>query len=146
MQWSAERNAGFSSAESRLLYLPVIVDAVSGYQSVNVEEQLRDESSLLNWLRRYLSIRRQWPVFGDSDFEVLDPSDSAIFAFTRTRGDTTIVCVSNLSSLPGSVELDLHHSIGRTPMDLAGDVRFPPIGEQPYLITLPAHGFCWLQI
>ena len=97
-------------------------------------------------MRRYISIRRQWPVFGSGDFELLHPANRAIFAFTRSADDMTILCVHNLSSAPQPVELDLGRYNGRTPVELSGNTRFPPIGELPYLITLAGYGFFWFNL
>jgi maltose alpha-D-glucosyltransferase/alpha-amylase len=146
MQWSADRNAGFSRADFSRLYLPPIMDPVYGYQARNVEAQLRDESSLLRWMRRYLTIRRQWPVFGTGDFVLLNPANRAILAYTRSLDNITILCVHNLSKAPQPVELDLSRYNGRTPVELSGNTRFPPIGELPYLVTLAGYGFYWFTL
>jgi maltose alpha-D-glucosyltransferase/alpha-amylase len=146
MQWSGDRNAGFSRADFNQLYLPPIMDPVYGYQAVNIEAQLRNESSLLHWVRDRIAIRRRWPVFGQGDFETLDPDNVAIVAFARSKDDRTVLCVNNLSHLPQFVELDLRRFEGRTPVELTGQVRFPPIGELPYLLTLPAYGFYWFSL
>ncbi len=146
MQWSIDRNGGFSRTDFSRLYLPLLMDPVYGYQAVNVESELLDESSLLRWMRRYISIRREWPVFGTGDFDALYPTNAAIFAFTRILDDTVILCVNNLSHAPQPVELDLQQYNGRTPVELSGKTRFPPIGELPYLVTLAGYGFYWFNL
>ncbi len=152
MQWSGDRNAGFSHADFHQLYLPPIMDPVYGYQAINVEAQLRNASSLLHWMSQHIAIRRQWPVFGEGDFETLNPANLAILAFvrfhrgTRASGSATVLCVNNLSHLPQPVELDLRRFNGRTPVELVGNVRFPPIGELPYLLTLAPYGFYWFSL
>jgi len=146
MQWSGDRNGGFSRADFARLYLPPAMDPVYGYQVVNVEAQQRQESSLLHWVRGLIKIRQQWPVFGEGGFEALDPANPAVFAFLRTLGDVVVLCVSNLSRFPQPVELDLGRYSGYTPMELAGQVPFPPIGDLPYLLTLASHGFYWFSL
>jgi len=146
MQWSGDRNGGFSRADFARLYLPPAMDPVYGYEIVNVEAQQRQESSLLHWVRGLIKIRQQWPVFGEGGFEALDPANPAVFAFLRTLGDVVVLCVSNLSRFPQPVELDLVRYDGYTPIELAGQVRFPRIGELPYLLTLASHGFYWFSL
>ncbi|MBV9282399.1 MAG: maltose alpha-D-glucosyltransferase [Chloroflexi bacterium] len=146
MQWTGDRNGGFSRADFARLYLPPLMDPVYGYQAVNVEAQQRSESSLLHWLRGYIAIRKQWPVFGEGSFEVLEPTNPAVFAFLRTLGDVVVLCVNNLSRHPQPVELDLRRFAGRTPIEMVGKVPFPPIGELPYLLTLAPHGFFWFSL
>jgi maltose alpha-D-glucosyltransferase / alpha-amylase len=146
MQWSMDRNAGFSRADFQELYLPLIMDPVYGYPAVNVEAQIRNASSHLQWMRHHIGVRRLWPVFGEGDFEALNPLNPAIFAFLRTQGATTVLCVNNLSHLPQPVELDLCRFSGRTPVDLTGNVSFAPIGELPYVLTLGPHGFYWFRL
>jgi maltose alpha-D-glucosyltransferase/alpha-amylase len=97
-------------------------------------------------MRERIAVRRQWPVFGEGDFETLNPTNPAIFAFVRTRGETTVLCVHNLSHLPQPVELDLRRYEGRIPVELIGKVRFPRIGELPYLLTLAPYGFYWFTV
>ena len=146
MQWSADRNAGFSRADFHQLHLPPIMDPVYGFEAVNVEAQVHDESSLLHWMRRYIAIRQRWPVFGHGDFDALNPTNPAILAFLRTEGDTTVLCVNNLSHVPQPVELDLRRFSGHTPVELTGDVRFPPIGQLPYPLTLAPYVFYWFSL
>ncbi|MBB5954361.1 maltose alpha-D-glucosyltransferase/alpha-amylase [Saccharothrix tamanrassetensis] len=151
MQWTPDRNAGFSTADPGRLYLPVIADAVHGYQSVNVEAQLNSPSSLLHWTRRMLQIRAANPVFGVGTFLELCASNPGVLAYQRRcvaedGVETVVLCVNNLSRFPQPVELDLREYEGRTPVELIGGARFPRIGELPYLLTLSGHGFYWLVL
>jgi maltose alpha-D-glucosyltransferase/alpha-amylase len=152
MQWSPDRNAGFSRCDPGRLYLPVIADPVYGYQSVNVEAQLNNTSSLLHWTRRMLQVRREHPAFGLGDFNELGSSNPSVLAYlrhlpaTEGTGEDLVICVNNLSRFPQPVELNLSEHAGRVPVELTGGVRFPPIGELPYLLTLPGHGFYWFQL
>ena len=146
MQWSIDRNAGFSRADPQRLYLPVIMDPIYGYQSVNVEAQSRDPSSLLNWTRRMLAVRRQFQCFGRGSLEFVRPQNRKIIAYVRSCGEEMILCVANLSQTAQSVELDLSKYKGRVPVEMLGRNTFPPVGDLPYFLTLPAHGFFWLQL
>jgi maltose alpha-D-glucosyltransferase/alpha-amylase len=146
MQWTGDRNGGFSGADFARLYLPPLMDPIYGFHALSVEAQLRDESSWLRWVRDLLATRREWPVFGEGDFAMLPVSAPPAFAYLRTLGDVTVLCVNNLSPQARAVELDLSRFEGRTLVELMGKVPFPPIGELPYLITLPGHGFYWLSL
>jgi len=152
MQWSPDRNAGFSSADFAQLYLPPLMDPVFGYQAVNVEGEMRDPSSFLHWLRRMLEVRKHHPVFGTGTFEVLSAENPSVLAFLREHpadenGDGDIVlCVNNLSRFAQPVELQLGRFGGKTPVELVGRVPFPPIGELPYLLTLGPHFFFWFEL
>jgi maltose alpha-D-glucosyltransferase/alpha-amylase len=146
MQWSIDRNAGFSRADPQRLYLPVIMDPIYGYQAVNVEAQSRDPSSLLNWTRRMLAVRRQFQCFGRGTLEFVRPQNRKIIAYIRSCGNEIILCVANLSQTAQAVELDLSKYKGRVPVEMLGRNSFPPIGDLPYFLTLPAHGFFWLQL
>jgi maltose alpha-D-glucosyltransferase/alpha-amylase len=146
MQWTGDRNGGFSRADFAQLYLPSLMDPVYGYQAVNVEAQQRGETSLLHWLRHYIAIRKQWPAFGEGDFKVLNPANPSIFAYLRTLDNAVLLCVNNLSRYPQAVELDLSRFTGRTPVELLGKVRFPSIGELSYLLTLGPHDFYWFSL
>jgi maltose alpha-D-glucosyltransferase / alpha-amylase len=146
MQWSADRNAGFSRADFAQLYLPPLMDPVYGYQAVNVEAQERSESSMLHWLRRFIAVRRRHPVFGEGAFDALDASNPSVFAFLRTLGDDVVLCVNNLSRFAQPVELDLRRFDGCVPVELVGKVHFPRIGELPYLLTMTPHAFYWFRI
>jgi maltose alpha-D-glucosyltransferase/alpha-amylase len=146
MQWTPDRNAGFSTATPGKLALPVIMDPVFGYQSVNVEAQLENSSSLLQWTRRMIQARKQHPAFGLGTFTDLGGSNPSVFSFSRDFGDDTVLCVNNLSRFPQPVELDLRRWEGSEPVEMLGHVRFPRIGELPYLLTLSGHGFYWFLI
>jgi maltose alpha-D-glucosyltransferase/alpha-amylase len=146
MQWSIDRNAGFSRADPQRLYLPVNQDPIYGYQAVNVEAQSRDPSSLLNWTRRILAVRRQHHCFGRGALEFVRPQNRKILAYVRSIDNEIVLCIANLAQTAQAVELDLSKYKGRVPVELLGRNAFPPIGELPYFLTLPAHGFFWLQL
>ncbi len=146
MQWSGDRNAGFSSADFARLYLPLLLDPVYGYQAVNIEAHLRNQTSLLWWTKRMIAIRKQHPVFGLGTFEELEGSNPSVFAFVREWDDDVMLCVNNLSRFPQPVELDLRHFAGARPVEVIGKVHFPRIGDLPYLLTLAGHGSYWFQI
>jgi maltose alpha-D-glucosyltransferase/alpha-amylase len=146
MQWSIDRNAGFSRADPQRLYLPVIMDPIYGYQAVNVEAQSRDPSSLLNWTKRMLAVRRQHQCFGRGALEFIRPQNRKVLAYVRCVDGEMILCVANLAQTAQAVELDLSKYKGRVPVELLGSNAFPPIGELPYFLTLPAHGFFWLLL
>ena len=152
MQWTPDRNAGFSKADFARLYLPPVMDPVFGYQSVNVEAQLRNPSSILHWMKRMLEVRKQHPVFGVGSFTVLSAENPSVLAFVRElrdeeTGTTDIVlCVNNLSRFAQPVELHLGAYAGLVPHELLGRIPFPPIGELPYFVTLPPYGFYWFDL
>jgi maltose alpha-D-glucosyltransferase / alpha-amylase len=146
MQWSPDRNAGFSHADPQRLYLPLIMDPVYGYPSVNVEAQLRDPSSLLNWMKRILAVRKTNQAFGRGRLSFLRPGNRKILAYLREYGNEVVLCVANLARSAQPVELDLSRFRARVPVELMGSTTFPPIGELPYLLTLPAHGFYWFRL
>ena len=146
MQWSIDRNAGFSRADPQRLYLPLIMDPIYGYQAVNVEAQVRDPSSLLSWTRQLLAVRRQHKCFGRGTLEFVRPRNRKIFAYLRSYEAQTVLCVANLAQTAQAVELDLSAFVGRVPVELMGRNSFPPIGELPYFLTLPPHGFFWLLL
>jgi maltose alpha-D-glucosyltransferase/alpha-amylase len=146
MQWNADRNAGFSTADPQRLYLPAVLDPVYGYQALNVESQMRSGASLLNWTRQIIGIRKQHPVFGMGTYEELGASNPSVLAFVREFGDDRVLCVNNLSRFPQPVELDLRRFEGMTPVELTGLVPFPRIGDLPYLLSLPGHGFMWFAL
>ncbi|MHB8668087.1 MAG: maltose alpha-D-glucosyltransferase [Burkholderiales bacterium] len=146
MQWSPDRNAGFSHADPQRLYLPPIMDPVYGYEAVNVEAQTRDPSSLLNWMRRMLAVRRSSRAFGRGRLAFLNPGNRKILAYLRVYGEETILCVANLGRSAQPVELDLARYRGRVPVEMMGRTAFPPIGERFYLLTLPACGFYWFRL
>ncbi|MCQ9166794.1 maltose alpha-D-glucosyltransferase [Corynebacterium amycolatum] len=146
MQWSPDRNAGFSKADPGRLYLPTIQDATYGYQAVNVENQASYSNSLLNWVRRLIQIRKRYEAFGLGDFRELNSDTASVLTYLRTYGDEVLLCVNNLSSYPAAVSLDLSEFAGATPVELTGSVPFPTIGTDSYQITLPGHGFYWFEI
>ena len=146
MQWTPDRNAGFSTCDPQRLYLPVIMDPVYGYQSLNVEAQMRGNNSLLHWTRRLIAIRRRHPTFGQGTYTELGSSNPSVLAFVREFGDDLVLCVNNLSRFAQPVELDLRRFEGVTPVELTGGVHFPRVGEWPYLLTLAGHGFYWFQL
>ncbi len=151
MQWTPDRNAGFSSATPGKLHLPAIQDPVYGYQSVNVEAQLENSSSLLHWTRRMIQARRRHQAFGLGSFVDLGGSNPTVLSYAREHeGDDgrrdIIVCVNNLSRFPQPVELDLRRWEGMVPVELLGGVPFPAIGELPYLLTLGGYGFYWFRL
>jgi len=143
MQWSADRNGGFSRADPQRLYLPPIMDANYGYQAVNVEAQQRDASSLLNWTRRMIQVRKQHAAFGRGELRFLYPRNRKILAFVREHEGQTLLCVFNLARSAQAVELDLRDFAGAVPIELTGNSAFPPIGELTYMLTLPGYGFYW---
>jgi maltose alpha-D-glucosyltransferase/alpha-amylase len=151
MQWSPDRNAGFSTADFAQLFLPPLMDPVYGYQAVNVEQQQRDRSSFLHWLRRMIAIRRQHPVLAIGEFEMLHAPNPSVLAYLR-RGigddgeEDIVLCVNNLSRFPQPCELMLEQLAGKVPIELTGRVPFPPIGELPYFVTLAGHGFYWFEL
>ncbi|HLI02153.1 MAG TPA: maltose alpha-D-glucosyltransferase [Acidimicrobiales bacterium] len=178
MQWSPDRNGGFSRADFAQLYLPPLMDPVYGYQAVNVEAQLRNPSSQLHWMRRLLEVRRQHPVFGTGSFEVVSTDNPSVLAYVRSqtgpastvRGGVqgavsdfapvrteaeegeepvvtdTVLCVCNLSRFAQPAELPLQRWDGWVPVELLGQVPFPPIGELPYFVTLGPHSFYWFEL
>ena len=146
MQWTPDRNAGFSRADPATLYLPPIMDAVYGYQAVNVEAQARSLTSLLNWMKRLIAVRKSLKVFGRGTLTFLYPSNRAVIAYLRQYEDYTVLCVSNLSRSAQAVELDLSPFAGRIPVELLGQTAFPMIGDGFYTVTLQGHGFYWFQL
>ena len=146
MQWTGDRNGGFSRADFAQLYLPPLMDPVYGFQAVNVEAQLRLPTSLLRWLRRFVELRKQHPVFGLGDYRVLRPENPKIFAHIRSFSEDIVLCVHNLARSAQAVELDLSAFDGRVPVELFGNTAFPTIGEWPYLLTLGPRGFFWFQL
>jgi maltose alpha-D-glucosyltransferase/alpha-amylase len=146
MQWSSDRNAGFSRALPARLYSPVLLDPVYGYQSVNVEAQLSDSSSLLHWTRNMIGLRKLFKVFGRGRIEFLRPSNRKILAYLRTSDKEQILCVANLSRFAQPVELDLARFAGVVPVEMLGYVEFPPIRNEPYRLTLGPYGYLWFEL
>jgi maltose alpha-D-glucosyltransferase/alpha-amylase len=160
MQWSPDRNGGFSRSDPARLFLPAIQDPIYGFQAVNVEAQQRNPSSLLNWMKRLIAVRRQSRVFGRGRLRFLYPGNRKVLAYIRTAegkaegkadvkgddGDEVILCVANLSRSAQAVELDLRAWKGRVPVEMLGRTAFPPVEDRPYLVTLPAYGFYWFAL
>lgn len=146
MQWSPDRNGGFSCADPEQLYLPLIMDPVYGYQSINVEAFERSQWSLLGWMRRLIGVRRRYPAFGRGEIEFLHPDNRKILAYLRSFDGDTLLCVANLSRYPQAVALALQSRRGQVPLELLGQTPFPAIGEGEYILTLPGFGFYWFHL
>jgi maltose alpha-D-glucosyltransferase / alpha-amylase len=146
MHWTGDRNGGFSRADFAQLYLPPLMDPVYGYQAVNVEAQLRSPTSLLRWLRRFIALRKEHPVFGLGSYEPLRADNSRIFAHVRRYEEDIVLCVHNLARSAQPVELDLAEFEGLVPEEMLGRSRFPRIGRLPYLLTLAPRGFFWFRL
>jgi maltose alpha-D-glucosyltransferase/alpha-amylase len=146
MQWSVDRNAGFSRADFAQLYFPVIMDPVYGYQAVNVESQQRYESSLLNWMKQVIHVRKQHKVFGCGAMQFVKPENRKILAFTLTYEDETVLCVYNLARSAQPVRLDLDSYQGRTPIEMIDRTPFPAITTESYQLALAPYGFYWFLL
>jgi maltose alpha-D-glucosyltransferase / alpha-amylase len=146
MQWTGDRNGGFSSADFAQLYAPPSMDPVYGFQALNVEAQLRTPSSLLRWTHRFIALRKEHPVFGLGSYEPLRPANKRIFAHIRRYEREALLCVHNLARSAQAVELDLSEFEGSYPEEMFGRSRFPSIGELPYLLTLGPRGFYWFRL
>ncbi|ESR22589.1 maltose alpha-D-glucosyltransferase [Lutibaculum baratangense] len=146
MQWSPDRNGGFSRADPQKLFLPSVMDPVYGFQGINVEAQDRNPTSLLNWTRRLVSVRRNHKAFSRASVDFLYPGNRKILAFIREHEGEAILCVANISRTAQPVELHLQDYKGRVPVELLGRNAFPPIGELPYLLTLQPYGFYWFLL
>lgn len=146
MQWSIDRNAGFSQADQERLYSPVIMNPTYNYQAINVEAQLRTRGSFLNWMRKFISIQRQHPVFGAGNLEILASANPKILAYVRQYQNEAVLIVNNLSRFCQPAELDLRKYRGYVPEDMVGHATFPVIGEQPYFLSLGPHSFYWFQL
>ena len=146
MQWTADRNAGFSRANPQELYLPTIQDPVHGYEAINVEAQQSSPSSLLNWIKRIIAVRQRHQLFGRGEIELLYPRNRKVLAYIRRMGDEVVLCVANLSRQAQAAEIDLSAFEGRVPVEMMGQSPFPPVDELPYLLTLPAYGFYWFLL
>jgi maltose alpha-D-glucosyltransferase/alpha-amylase len=146
MQWAPDRNAGFSRADPQRLYLPPIMDPIYGFEAVNVEAQSREPNSLLNWMRRLLAVRKTSQAFGRGKLSFLRAGNRKVLAYVRELGDEVILCVANVGRTAQPVELDLKRFKGRVPVELMGRTVFPPVGELPYLLTLPGCGFYWFRL
>jgi maltose alpha-D-glucosyltransferase/alpha-amylase len=147
MQWSSDRNGGFSRADPEQLVLPPVMGALYGFDAVNVEAQSRDPHSLLNWTRRMLATRRAKQAFGRGGIRFLKPENRKILAYLREMpGEPAILCVANLSRAPQAVELDLSEFAGAVPIEMTADSVFPAIGQLTYLLTFPPYGFLWFLL
>ena len=146
MQWTGDRNGGFSRADFAQLYLPPLMDPVYGYQAVNIEAQLRSPTSLLRWVHRFIALRKAHPVFALGTYQGLRSANHRILAHIRRYEDEIVLCVHNLARSAQPVELDLSEFQGYTPEEMLGTTRFPTIGELPYLLTLGGRGFYWFRL
>ena len=151
MQWNSDRNAGFSKCDPARLYFPVVMDPIYGYQVVNVEAQLSDQSSLLHWTRNMIALRKLFQVFGRGSLRFLHPENRKILAYVRDmeREDgsrETVVCVANLSRFAQPVSLDLAEFAGAQPVEMLGYVSFPVIGQEPYPLTVAPYSFLWFEL
>ena len=146
MQWSGDRNAGFSRAIPAKLYSPVIMDPVFGYEAINVEAQQSDQASLFNWMRNMIALRKLFRVFGRGTLEFLQPSNRKILAYLRKYSAEQVLCVANLSRFAQPVDLELPALEGMIPVEMLGYVEFPRITRQPYRLTLGPYGFLWLEL
>ncbi len=146
MQWTGDRNGGFSRADPERLYSPVIMDPVYGYQGLNVEAQESDTSSLLHWMRNMIRLRKQFKIFGRGTMEVLEPANGRILAYVRRYRDDIVLCVANLSRSVQPAELDLSAFAGLIPVEMLGYTEFPAIGATPYFLTLGPYGFYWFEL
>ncbi len=146
MQWSPDRNAGFSTANRQRLYLPVIVDPEYHYEAVNVAAQQANPHSLLWWMRRLIALRKRHPAFGRGSFEVVGADNRKVLAFLRRTADETILVVANLSRYAQWARLDLNAEAGLVPVELFGGVEFPPVGGEPYGLSLGPHSFLWFRL
>ncbi|MGH7232441.1 MAG: maltose alpha-D-glucosyltransferase [Nitrospiraceae bacterium] len=146
MQWTGDRNAGFSKAEAAQLYSPLNVDPVYGYQALNVEAQQRVPNSLLKWTKRVIAARKQHQTFGRGTLEFLKPANRSILAYVRKYEGEILLVVHNLAGTAQPVELDLRRFIGADVIELLGETRFPPIAEHPYQLSLTPYGFFWFRL
>ena len=146
MQWSADRNAGFSRANPQRLYLPVNIDPEYHYESINVETQQNNPHSLLWWMKRLLAARRQWKAMGRGSLEFLHPENRRILAFVRSYDEERVLVVANLSRFPQGTELDLSQYQGMVPMEIFGKSEFPAIVDRPYFLSLGGHAFYWFAL
>jgi maltose alpha-D-glucosyltransferase/alpha-amylase len=146
MQWSADRNAGFSRANPARLYSPVVMDPIYSYEAVNVEVQQADSSSLLRWTKNMIALRKLFQVFGRGTIEFLAPDNRKVLAYLRRHGDEQVLCVANLSRFAQPFQLDLSSLAGKTPVEMLGYVEFPRIGRAPYPLTLGPYGVLWFEL
>ena len=146
MQWSADRNAGFSKANPQQLYMPVNIDPEYRFEAVNVEAQQGNPSSLHYWIKRVIGIRRRFKAFGRGSLESLHTDNRRVLAFIRKYEDEAILIIANLSRYSQYAQLDLSQFTGRIPVELFGHIRFPAVGRSPYLLTLGPQSFYWFLL
>ena len=151
MQWSPDRNGGFSRANPASLVLPSIMDPLYGYEAVNVESQEGNPSSMLNWMRRMLAVRKQHHAFGRGKLRILYPNNRKVLAYLREHENEAghcerILCVANVSRSAQAVELELSEFAGRVPVEMVGGSMFPAVGAGPYVLTLPPYAFYWFSL
>jgi len=146
MQWSSDRNAGFSRTDPARLFAPVIMDPVYGYEAINVEAQERSPFSLLNWMKRMIAQRKQHQVFGRGSIEFLPTANRKVLTYVRRYEKDVVLCVANLARTVQPVEIDLRQFAGLTPVEMTGQTEFPRVGELPYFLTLAPYGFYWFQL
>src|SRR6266550_7917199 len=146
MQWTPDRNGGFSRCDPARLYLPMVMDPVYGYEAVNVEAQSRSLASLLSWNKRLISVRKSSKIFGRGSFSLIRPANRSVFAYVRQYQNDVLLCVANLSRSAQAAEIDLSSWRGRIPFEMLGRTNFPPIGESAYVVTLGPYGFYWFQL
>ena len=146
MQWTPDRNGGFSRADPARLYAPTIMDPVYGYEAVNVEAQSRSLSSLLSATKRLIAVRKSTLAFGRGTMTFIRPENRSVLCYVRQYQGEVILCVANLSRSAQATELDLSAFKDRIPLEMLGRTRFPPIGELPYMITLAPYGFYWFEL
>jgi maltose alpha-D-glucosyltransferase/alpha-amylase len=146
MQWSPDRNGGFSRCDPARLYLPMVMDAVYGYESVNVESQSRSLGSLLSWTKRLIAVRKSSQVFGRGSLSFIRPTNRSVLVFVRQYQGDVLLCIANLSRSAQAAEIDLSPWRGRIPREMLGRKHFPPIGDHPYVVTIAPYGFYWFQL
>ncbi len=146
MQWSSDRNAGFSRCDPQALYLPIVRDPAYPYESVNIETQERLPTSLLWWTKRSIAVRKEYPVFGRGSIRFLHPQNESVLAFLREDADSCILVIANLSRFAQAAQVDLSEFAGQVPVDLFGRVNFPEITDQPYQFTFGPHNFFWFEL
>ena len=146
MQWTADRNGGFSRTNPAKLFSPLILDPIYGYEAINVEAQLSDPSSLLHWMRNMIALRKLFKVFGRGTLEFFDPENRKVLAYIRKYKDEQVLCVANLCRFSQPVELDLSQLAGMMPVEMLGYTEFPRIRREPYRLTLAPYGFYWFEL
>jgi len=146
MQWSGDRNAGFSRADPSQLYQPLIIDPIYNYQAINVESQLRTSTSLLHWLRNMIRLRRKHTAFGQGTMKFVECTNSKAVAYIREDAQDTILVINNLSRFSQPVELELRDYEGCTLIEMIGEQEFPAIRQERYFMTLSPHSFFWFRL